>query len=135
MYISTAAPDPQYLTPNFTCEQIPTEENNFQGQNTVGWCNEEASAMLDDADRRDRRGRAEELVKTPSRSMETDYVLLPLVNYPKSGLWRTDKARRTGGRRHGQLPGVRQLPRRGRTSTVTARSSSVPSSGRVASTR
>ena len=33
MYISTAEPDPQYLTENFTCEQVPTEENNFQGQN------------------------------------------------------------------------------------------------------
>ena len=34
MYITTVAPDPQYLTTSFTCAQIPTEENNFQGQNT-----------------------------------------------------------------------------------------------------
>ena len=44
MYISTAPPDPSYLTPIFTCDQIPTEENNFQGQNQQGWCNEEAIA-------------------------------------------------------------------------------------------
>ena len=44
MYISTAPPDPSYLTSSFGCDQIPTEENDFQGQNSTGWCNEEASA-------------------------------------------------------------------------------------------
>ncbi len=47
---STAPPDPSYLTASFTCDQIPTEENDFQGQNSTGWCNEEASAMLEEAD-------------------------------------------------------------------------------------
>ena len=36
MYISTAPPDPTYLTASFTCSQIPTEENNFVGQNSTG---------------------------------------------------------------------------------------------------
>ena len=50
MYISTAPPDPSYLTSSFTCNQIPTEANGFVGQNSTGWCNEEASAMLEEAD-------------------------------------------------------------------------------------
>jgi hypothetical protein len=33
----------------------------------------------------------EELVKSALTATETDFVLLPLVNYPKSGAWRTDK--------------------------------------------
>ena len=42
MYISTVSPDPTYLNDVFECTNIPTEENDFQGQNQSGWCNEEA---------------------------------------------------------------------------------------------
>ncbi len=58
MYIYTAPPDPTYLTASFTCDQVPTEENNNQGQNSSGWCNEEASALLDGGRRHGRRCRA-----------------------------------------------------------------------------
>jgi len=91
MYISTAPPDPQYLIPSFTCENIPTEENDFQGQNSQGWCNEEASQALNDSDVTADPAEREELIKSALVAMETDYVLLPLVTYPKSGIWRTDK--------------------------------------------
>ena len=37
------------------------------------------------------RPHREELVKSALTATETDFVLLPLVNYPKSGAWRTDK--------------------------------------------
>src|SRR5690606_10516486 len=50
MYISTAPPDPSYLTASFTCGQIPTEDNGYVGQNSQGWCNEDASAALEAAD-------------------------------------------------------------------------------------
>ncbi len=35
---------------SFACDQIPSEENDYQGQNQHGWCNEEATADLHDAD-------------------------------------------------------------------------------------
>ena len=91
MYISTAPPDPSYLTSSFTCGQIPTEENDFQGQNSQGWCNEEASAALEQADLTADEDERIALVKEALLAMDTDNVLLPLVNYPKSGAWRTDK--------------------------------------------
>jgi peptide/nickel transport system substrate-binding protein len=100
MYISTAPPDPQYLTPSFICSQIPTEENNFQGQNTQGWCNEEASAMLEEADRTTDEAARIELVHNAIRLMEEDFVMLPLANYPKVGIWRTDAV---GGPVDGEL--------------------------------
>ena len=50
MYISTVAPDPIYITGTYVCDQIPSEENDFQGQNSSGWCNEEATAALKEAD-------------------------------------------------------------------------------------
>jgi peptide/nickel transport system substrate-binding protein len=91
MYISTAPPDPTYLTPSFTCNQIPTEDNGFVGQNTSGWCNEEASAALEEADVTIDEDARAELIKTALQAMAEDYVLLPLFQFPKSGAYRTDR--------------------------------------------
>ena len=91
MFISTAPPDPTYLTPTYTCDNIPTEENDFQGQNQWGWCNEEATEALYAADLEVDEEARRELVFTALRLMDEDNVLLPLVNYTKSGFWRTEK--------------------------------------------
>jgi peptide/nickel transport system substrate-binding protein len=89
MYISTVAPDPQFLTSSFTCAQVPSEKNNFQGANSTGWCNEEASADLEEADRTvDEQARAE-LIHSALDLMASDWAMLPLVQYPRSGVWRT----------------------------------------------
>ena len=91
MYISTAPPDPGYLTASFTCGQIPSDENQQQGQNSTGWCNEEASAMIEEADVTvDEETRAT-LIKDALTLMAGDYVMLPLFQFPKAGFWRTDK--------------------------------------------
>ena len=91
MYISTVAPDPAYLTSAFTCAQIPTEENDFQGQNSTGWCNEEASALLEQADfELDEAKRAEEVIKAIDL-MAADHALLPLLQFPNIGAYRTDR--------------------------------------------
>ena len=50
MYITTAPPDPSYLTTRSPATTSRTEENDFQGQNQQGWCNEEASEALHEAD-------------------------------------------------------------------------------------
>ena len=100
MYISTAPPDPQYLTASFTCDQIPTEENEFAGQNSQGWCNEEASAALLEADATVDLDARAELIKGAIAEMREDWVLLPTFQFPKSGLYRTDKV---GGPVEGDL--------------------------------
>ena len=91
MYISTAPPDPTYLTSSFTCAQIPTEDNGFVGQNTSGWCNEDASAALEQADLTVDETERADLVKSALQAMADDYVLLPLFQFPKSGAYRTDR--------------------------------------------
>ena len=104
MYISTAPPDPAYLTSSFACDQIPSEENGQQGQNSTGWCNEEATALLKEADVTvDEEARAE-LVKQVMTLMAADHVMLPLFQFPKSGFWRTD---RVGGPVDGELNNYR----------------------------
>jgi peptide/nickel transport system substrate-binding protein len=35
----------------YTCQGIPTEENNWSGQNWPGWCNEAANAAIDKAEK------------------------------------------------------------------------------------
>ena len=91
MYISTAPPDPAYLNASFACDQIPSDENGQQGQNSTGWCNEEATALLKEADITVEEGPRAELVKQVMDLMAGDYVMLPLFQFPKAGFWRTDR--------------------------------------------
>jgi peptide/nickel transport system substrate-binding protein len=91
MYISTAPPDPQYLTASFTCDQIPTDANNFAGQNSQGWCNKEASALLIKADATIDLDERAGYIKDAIKKMREDWVLLPTFQFPKSGVYRTDK--------------------------------------------
>ena len=104
MYISTAPPDPAYLNASFACDQIPSDENGQQGQNSTGWCNEEATALLKEADITVEEGPRAELVKQVMDLMAGDYVMLPLFQFPKAGFWRTD---RLGGPVDGELNNYR----------------------------
>ena len=100
MYISTAPPDPSYVTSLFACDLIPTEANKNIGQNSGGWCNTEASDLLYAADiDADAVTRADK-VKQVLALMAKDHMMLPLMQFPKSGFWRTD---RVGGPVDGQL--------------------------------
>ncbi len=90
MFINTVAPDPAYLR-TWGCDQIPTEENQFKGQNSNGWCNEEATAQLIAADAElDETKRIEE-VKSAIQFMADDHIMLPLLQFPNVGAIRTDR--------------------------------------------
>ena len=91
MYINTAPPDPTSVTAIFACDLIPTEANDNIGQNSQGWCNTEASDLLYAADvDADAVTRADK-VKQALALMAQDHVMLPLMQFPKSGFARTDK--------------------------------------------
>ena len=91
MYISTAPPDPAYLTPSFAGDQIPTEANGNTGQNFQWWNNETATAALHAADSEIDPAKRADLVKSAITEMDKDYVMIPLFQFPKSGAYRTDK--------------------------------------------
>jgi peptide/nickel transport system substrate-binding protein len=91
MYISTVAPDPIYITSSYVCEQIPSATNDFNGQNNSGWCNEEASSMLHEADATVDEAQRATLVKGAIKAMKDDYVLLPTLQFPNIGAYRSDK--------------------------------------------
>jgi ABC-type transport system substrate-binding protein len=91
MYISVPAPDPNYLTSSFTCAAIPTEDNAYIGQNSTGWCNEDASAMFEEADVTVDEAARADLIKGALELMSQDYVMIPLFQFPQSFIWRNDK--------------------------------------------
>jgi len=91
MYISTVAPDPSYLSSTNLCDQIPSPENDNQGQNNSGWCNPEADKLLLAADSElDEAARAE-AVKGAIALMREDFALLPTLQFPNIGAYRTDR--------------------------------------------
>jgi peptide/nickel transport system substrate-binding protein len=90
MYISTAVPDPS-PTSILSCDQIPSAENNNQGANSTGYCNEEASALMTESDQTvDETARIEQIHKI-GQYLVDDHVLLPLYQFPNIAAWRTDK--------------------------------------------
>ena len=54
MYINTASPDPT-VTGIMACDLGPVEANGNQGQNSAGWCNEDASKLMTESDQTRRR--------------------------------------------------------------------------------
>jgi ABC-type transport system substrate-binding protein len=91
MYISTVAPDPVYLTSSFACDYIPSAANNNVGQNNVGWCNQDATTELHTADATLDEGQRVTLIKSAIAKMAADHIMLPTLQFPNVGAYRTDK--------------------------------------------
>jgi len=89
MYINTASPDPT-VTSIMSCDQVPSAENNNQGQNSVFWCNEDATALMAQSDAEiDETARAD-LIHQIGQYLVDDHVMLPLFQFPNIAAWRND---------------------------------------------
>ena len=95
MYISTVSPDPTYLVATNLCDQIPNEANDFQGQNSTGWCNPQADELLLASDNQLSEGDREQEVKDAIKLMRDDAVLIPTLQFPNIGAYRTDRVANT----------------------------------------
>ena len=91
MYISTAPPDPAYLTPSFAGDEIPTAANGNTGQNFQWWNNDQATKDLHEADKTIDATKRTALIQDAITQMDKDFIMLPLFQFPKSGAYRTDK--------------------------------------------
>jgi peptide/nickel transport system substrate-binding protein len=90
MYIQTASPDPT-VTGIMSCSAVPGPENDNKGQNSSGWCNEEASALMTKSDQElDENKRVDEIHQI-AKFLADDAVMLPLFQFPNIAAWRTDK--------------------------------------------
>ena len=91
LFATSAPPDPGYLTAAFACANVPSPRNDFRGQNQQGWCNREASTLLERADTTIDDEERAALVQDAIRLMEDDHVLLPVFRVPRIGAYRTDR--------------------------------------------
>ncbi|HEY6629139.1 MAG TPA: ABC transporter substrate-binding protein [Acidimicrobiia bacterium] len=90
MYINTASPDPS-VTGIMSCDAVPSADNGNQGQNSVFWCNEDASAVMAESDTTiDETARAD-LIHQIGQALVDDHVMLPLFQFPNVAAWRTDR--------------------------------------------
>lgn len=71
----------------YACNQIPLPSNNWEGQNYMGWCNEEASQAIVLANNtlvRDERAAAYDIVQ---QKFEEDMISLPLFQRAEAEAW------------------------------------------------
>ena len=117
------------------CDQIPSAENNNQGQNTTGWCNEEASTLMTESDQElDETTRIEQIHQI-GQYLVDDARHAAAVPVPEHRRLADRQARRPGRRGRRQLPERLQEPQQVGAHGRRPRSPSAPSSGRTASTR
>jgi peptide/nickel transport system substrate-binding protein len=90
MYINTASPDPT-VTSIMACDSVPSAANGNQGQNSAGWCNKDASALMTKSDQTiDDTARAD-MIHQIGKALADDAVMLPLYQFPNIAAWRTDQ--------------------------------------------
>jgi peptide/nickel transport system substrate-binding protein len=72
------------LEPNgqvsYSCDQIPSEENNWRGQNYMGWCNGTTTAALSSAAREISRDQRAEYYRIAQEEFTEDLPSLPLFS-------------------------------------------------------
>ena len=90
LYIQTAAPDPS-VTSILACENVPSDANGGAGQNTAGWCNEDATTLMHESDQELDVAKREEQIHEIGKYLATDAVMVPLYQFPNIAAWRTDK--------------------------------------------
>jgi peptide/nickel transport system substrate-binding protein len=90
MYINTASPDPT-VTGIMSCEAVPSEANDNKGQNSTGWCNEDATKLMHESDAELDEGKRVDEIHQIGQYLVDDAVMLPLFQFPNIAAWRTDK--------------------------------------------
>ncbi len=113
MYINTASPDPT-VTGIMACDSVPSAANGNQGQNSAGWCNEEASAKMTESDQTvDDAARADLIHRDRCRTCRgrSHVAAVPVPQHRRMayrpGRW-------PGRQGRSQLPGVPEHQRVGR---------------------
>jgi len=88
LYAQVASPDPT-VTTIFACENVPSEANDFAGQNNTAWCNEEASAIMAESDRTPDPAARLELIHQVGDFVRQDAVWMPFYQLPLITAWDT----------------------------------------------
>ncbi|HXF56139.1 MAG TPA: peptide ABC transporter substrate-binding protein [Actinomycetota bacterium] len=79
------------ITGTFSCQAIPTEENEWSGGNLARWCNPRADELMRASDRALDPAERLDLLTQVYRLQAEDRAFLPLYVLPNVVAWRTDK--------------------------------------------
>jgi hypothetical protein len=90
MYINTASPDPT-VTGIMSCDSVPSAANDNKGQNSAGWCNQDASKLMTESDQTVDETKRVDLIHQIGQFLADDAVMLPLYQFPNIAAWRTDQ--------------------------------------------
>jgi len=90
MYINTASPDPT-VTSIMHCDSVPSAANDNKGQNSAGWCNKDASALMTQSDQTVDETKRVDMIHKIGKFLADDAVMLPLYQFPNIAAWRTDQ--------------------------------------------
>jgi len=89
-YAQGGSVDPS-VTSIFGCDNIPTADNSFSGQNVNHWCNKDATDLLQASDQElDPAKRLDDLTQVYA-AQAADFLSLPLYVLPSVSAWRTDQ--------------------------------------------
>jgi peptide/nickel transport system substrate-binding protein len=86
MYAWTGSPDPG-VTTWAHCDSVPSEANEFAGQNNIGWCNEDASNLMTESDSTPVIEDRLPLIHEIGDLMREDFFSLPLWQLPTITAW------------------------------------------------
>jgi peptide/nickel transport system substrate-binding protein len=89
-YAQVASPDPA-VTSLYLCDQIPSQANQFSGQNFNAWCNRDADAAVKAADKEIDVPKRTELTKKIGDFVRRDVVWIPMYQKPLITAWRSDR--------------------------------------------
>lgn len=85
-YAWVGEPDPAGVS-LYACENIPTPANNWQGQNYMGWCNQDASNAIRQANNTLNVDERKEFYATHQDLFVKDMVSLPLFQRAEAGAY------------------------------------------------
>ncbi|HZD02762.1 MAG TPA: peptide ABC transporter substrate-binding protein [Actinomycetes bacterium] len=87
---SVASPDPS-VTSILACDQIPTPQNNYSGQNSFSWCNQEATRLMKQSDATIDHDQRRVLIQQINKLERQDLPWIPLFQKPLILAWRDDR--------------------------------------------
>jgi peptide/nickel transport system substrate-binding protein len=89
-YALGGSPDPTVTTID-ACDQQPTAENGYSGQNQDHWCNEAATKLMYASDKELDPVKRLEMIHKIGDYVASDFVGIPMYILPDVSAWRSDK--------------------------------------------
>ncbi len=90
-YAQVASPDPGQITSILSCDQIPSKANGFSGQNFLGWCNQEATRLMKEADKTIDHNQRRDLIQQVDKLQRKDLPWIPMFQKPLILVWHDDR--------------------------------------------